>query len=698
MMTMAGCLDDVSKTDPCENSDGKVYALLSYDPHSTEQFEDMTEYASGVCSAQSPYCMRNDKQNQPLTKVFCSACTSYGMVKCSINGTKECIDVLDNRDHCGSCGHACESYETCERGECLGLENGQKCNDSVQCQSKKCENQRCVMLDLNEPCQRDKDCDSGKCEGSDGNKKCVGSLKSDGAVCSDHKECESNYCADHKGARTCFTRLNNGESCDQSEDCISGYCNSSNQCANAPKANGESCEKAEDCISGYCNSLNQCADAPKANGETCKNDAECISNFCSPLSKCSDAKKYNGESCAKAGDCLSNYCNSLNQCADAPKANGETCKNDAECISNFCSPLSKCSDAKKEIGQTCSRNEECESGNCETIDGEIYKCALKENGQNCALGEECKSGYCNSSCYEYNSCANPYELTIGATISGNTMTGNSYQTGDCGSKGMNAMMAVTHTAVSSAGFYEISATANGASGWGTMLATDCNPLTSVVNSCAIEGGSDSYYAFLESGDYYSFVAPHVTSSPHFDFTASISKADEKAAGLCSYSKYKYHIVNFHAGADGLQQNETIDNSTPGTYIYTITDSTKDGNTSDVWSSNSSKLSCKVLTPTAGGKDRSYLVYVPANSKLTAHLEYMFSSDKSNEAAIYMKRCDDKTNYSKVMSTLYACDDSKNDRVVIFNTEPEEGVYILIVDTENSNSYIDYKLQLTLKMN
>ena len=50
---------------------------------------------------------------------FCSSCPP-NQLKC----TQECIDILHNADHCGSCNHSCASESGCDDGNCI-CDNGQ---------------------------------------------------------------------------------------------------------------------------------------------------------------------------------------------------------------------------------------------------------------------------------------------------------------------------------------------------------------------------------------------------------------------------------------------------------------------------------------------------------------------------------------------------------------------------------------------
>ena len=207
-------------------------------------------------------------------------------------------------------------------------------------------------------------------------------------------------------------KATNGESCSNSSNCVSGYCNGSGKCATMPAEkleNGSTCESNDDCKSGYCDNSGTCS-APqtnKSNGDNCTASSECKSGYCNESGKCAekssqpDTPKENGESCSANSDCKSSYCNDSGKCAekssqpDTPKENGESCMNNQDCKSHFCNNDGKCDDASslKSNGTECSKHEECASGLC--LDS---KCSAKlKFGEGCIGHQECESEFCTAS-------------------------------------------------------------------------------------------------------------------------------------------------------------------------------------------------------------------------------------------------------------------------------------------------------------
>lgn len=115
---------------------------------------------------------------------------------------------------------------------------------------------------------------------------------------------------------TCQPLSSVGEKCEEKPCRAELFCNYAKNppVCEAPRPNGQPCEFSEQCQSGYCDSA-QCA-AKKANGEGCVSDNECQTGYCAfDTSTCAD-KKPNGEPCIYDTECQSNSCDENDACAD----------------------------------------------------------------------------------------------------------------------------------------------------------------------------------------------------------------------------------------------------------------------------------------------------------------------------------------------------------------------------------------------
>jgi hypothetical protein len=75
----------------------------------------------------------------------------------------QCVDTASSLDHCGSCGNACGSAETCHDGSCLSCTAEEVCpadSEAVTCRSRQCRALTCKGF--NHPCQDGAKCCSWK--------------------------------------------------------------------------------------------------------------------------------------------------------------------------------------------------------------------------------------------------------------------------------------------------------------------------------------------------------------------------------------------------------------------------------------------------------------------------------------------------------------------------------------------------------
>lgn len=213
------------------------------------------------------------------------------------------------------------------------------------------------------------------CKGPTGQAVCVKNA-GPGQVCSNNPLDQTPACG---GSTVCISGYckngQNGDSCTQNSDCVSGNCNS-NVCQN--KALGASCNGG-DCLPGtYC-SNGKCTSLA-APGAQCLNQNQCsYGTYCLPTST-SSSNTY----------CVANQTLSAGMICGSN--NGEVCQNSKRCYGGSCaqSRVSTCTSASD-----CSSDEicmcdgkyslvdglgSCVSNPCYGVSMDLYKCAYYNCG------------------------------------------------------------------------------------------------------------------------------------------------------------------------------------------------------------------------------------------------------------------------------------------------------------------------------
>ena len=190
----------------------------------------------------------------------CRACNAVG-------SQGDCTSVLNAEDQ-GTCTgmYICDSIGSCK------LKNGQGCANGSECASTFCKDGVCCNSTCAEPC---KTCNAvanpGVC----------------GAVTSgdDNPECTGENSCDNAGS----CKKKNGQSCSNSNECVSGHCKDGACC-------DLQCQiPCYNCSTGACSPVANDDDLPECTGN----------NTCSATSEC---RLKNGQSCTLNDDCASTYC------------------------------------------------------------------------------------------------------------------------------------------------------------------------------------------------------------------------------------------------------------------------------------------------------------------------------------------------------------------------------------------------------
>ena len=243
----------------------------------------------------------------------------------------------------------------------------------------------------------DNECMNGACNG-------VGACAlDDGQVCNQADDCLSSHCTDSvccnatcgSVCQACNLAGKNGvctnfaAGLDPDSECNNGACSGGPSCA---LDNGQACNQGGDCLSGFCADGLCCDSSCGGTCEAC--DIVGSEGSCTPLaagqdpqSECAagacngggDCALDNGQSCAKTSDCLSDHCADGLCCDSGCTSTCQAC--DVAGSEGTCSYVpdgSQDTDTCNIAGSTCDG-----MGNCKS-----------SNGQACSSESECLSGYC----------------------------------------------------------------------------------------------------------------------------------------------------------------------------------------------------------------------------------------------------------------------------------------------------------------
>ncbi len=324
-------------------------------------------------------------------------------------------------DHCQN-GFCCDSGDCCiVASNCPAkYKLDPTCDDPSTCQGhrldKRCDNYICN----NEPILDDSGCTaqtvSDDCS-------CYAPVMCNGqkeqgdptcpAACASDAECDTTCHCDG----TCEPDLPNGAGCDESADCLSGFCVDGVCCDTACDKNCQACNKdgfigtctphaadtdpENNCgLCSVCNGASACAivtagldplnECPLQAEATCLNDGSCdgkgacrqwvAGTLCVPQS-CLGTTKYVADHCDGAGMCVDEGTVSCvpYQCDALGKNCMTSCDEDADCAGGYwCNASGKCV-AKKSNGQEC---------------GPQLQFGGTGNGTNQCISGFCADGYC----------------------------------------------------------------------------------------------------------------------------------------------------------------------------------------------------------------------------------------------------------------------------------------------------------------
>jgi hypothetical protein len=182
---------------------------------------DACEKKCGRCRIRKKFCIVEGDPRNPARVATC--CFEHQTCCPLSSGASFCADTRNDRNHCGTCGHACAEGELCVHGLCAcGVPGGCDCPSGLQ---------RC----------------SAECVDAQTNRNHCGIC---GNACADWEQCQGGEC------RGCI-----GASCCQAGGDFPDYCvapNGIGNCRNTQRdwancgACNNRCRDWEQCVSGRC--------------------------------------------------------------------------------------------------------------------------------------------------------------------------------------------------------------------------------------------------------------------------------------------------------------------------------------------------------------------------------------------------------------------------------------------------------------
>jgi len=298
----------------------------------------------------------SDDSSSSSGKRVVEAC-STGLEKCG----EVCVDFKTDAQHCGACGNACKTGESCVEGSCEASETPVVCGDGqnacgTECVDFKTDAMHCGSCEKS--CNEDETCTEGECQAKP--LECVEGKEACGEACYD-------LATDNDHCGNCDT------ACKSDEICQAG-----------------TCEKICKADQQYCNE--SCKDVLTDNdncgecGNTCTVGTECKAGSCEDI--CDDDKAYCSDTCVD----LTTDANHCGEC-------GNACVESQKCADSHC--VDKCESGETYVEGNCynldTDNEHCGADLVKC--GEGTKCADGSCVSVCASGET----YCAGECVDLNS-------------------------------------------------------------------------------------------------------------------------------------------------------------------------------------------------------------------------------------------------------------------------------------------------------
>jgi hypothetical protein len=222
-------------------------------------------------------------------------------------------------------------------------------------------------------------------------------------ACSAEADNADEYCTGE--ARYCFGGVQDGERCNDDDECDSNSCSAIGRCYEGP-FQGEACQGSEHCgictagtigakcslnshcgVLGVCEVHNSCAEKSCFGGsfheQACNSDAECSGEACSPASANAGALCDTDSDCTGVGA----TCDPITQCGPLAANAGASCAVNGDCLGDTC--------AQAYTPGRCAETSDCNSRCYDAGNNDMGPCWRQAD---CAEGERCR-GICDDTNY-----------------------------------------------------------------------------------------------------------------------------------------------------------------------------------------------------------------------------------------------------------------------------------------------------------
>ncbi len=404
--------------DECAGEEGCVNLLLDAGQCNDENPCTVADHCvGGECVGTAVEC---DDKN-PCTGDICT--DAGGCEFPPVAGKCDDGDPCTVGDICdaGVCTGTAVPCQCQAHGDCAGLEDGDKCNGTLICDTEwppyKCIVAPDSVVECPAPEGSDAPCLVASCDPLTG--ACSLEPANDGAACTDGNPCTvSDECAGGECVAGAPVNCNDGN------PCTDDSCDAATGCFHVPNtaacADGNVCTTQDQCNAGECvgGPALVCDDGDLCTGiESCDPGVGCVAG--TPL-VCDDGNVCNGvESCNSVSGCLDGEplsCDDGNPCtADSchPKSGCQHLESAGACDDgNACTTGDSCVDGQciYESLLVCDDENVCTDDSCDPKTGCITKINVApcDDGDVCTTGDHCFNGGCQSSgqlnCDDGNSC------------------------------------------------------------------------------------------------------------------------------------------------------------------------------------------------------------------------------------------------------------------------------------------------------
>ncbi len=301
-----------------------------------------------ICSCTTVFAGCGSDSSSEKTLECMSPLSLCGELCCEHCCDGVCIDLQNDRDHCGACETTCNDDETCKNGSCD--------KTSTNPESEQCTGELTLI--------------DGSCVNTNSDSEHCGK---DNIACGTNMYCHSGVCECQQNYYDCDEDASNGcESSEACPKCLPPRTQCTDVCTNLQTDNQHcgdcetSCKENEHCDNGQCKTIEQ------------KTPCESPNTLC--YGTCTDLKN-DSQNC---GSCL-NSCNPGYACIDG--ACEIVCESPLEKCDGACFDYSQSIQHCGSCHQACAANQMCDAGKCK-CDADHYDCdGLTTNG--CESTEAC---------------------------------------------------------------------------------------------------------------------------------------------------------------------------------------------------------------------------------------------------------------------------------------------------------------------